>query len=120
MGGYEVNIAELAKLIQTLQDGAEEVRDANKTLAATGQLDMLGNDRLCGEGHEFEEKWQYGLEKLDEAADAVVERLEKAKKAYEELEHDIGGLLGKFKPEGNEPEVGGYTGGLQDVLGGGS
>jgi ribosome modulation factor len=56
-GGYEVNIAELGRLIQTLEDGAEQVRDANKTLAAVGQLEMLGNDALKVEARRFEEKW---------------------------------------------------------------
>ncbi|WP_116041769.1 hypothetical protein [Amycolatopsis palatopharyngis] len=60
MGGYKVNIAELGRLIQTLEDGAEQVRDANKTLAAVGQLEMLGNETLKGEAHRFEEKWESG------------------------------------------------------------
>lgn len=60
MTGYAVNMAELARLIQTLEDGAQEVREANKTFAAEGQLDMLGHDALRDSAHEFEETWRYG------------------------------------------------------------
>lgn len=136
VSGYEVNIVELAKLIDVLKDGAEEVRDANKTLAAVGQLDMLGNDTLKGEAHGFEEKWRWGLDKLDEASDAVIERLESAKKNYEHLEEEYSGLFAGILPGGGGgpsgggtmppggggtmPNVpgGGYTGGIEDVLGG--
>ncbi|GAA5112116.1 hypothetical protein [Haloechinothrix salitolerans] len=93
MTGYAVNIAELAKLIQTLEDGAHEVREANTTLAAEGQLDMLGHDALRDSAHEFEETWRYELGKLDEAAEGVIERLAAAKKNYEELEDAHGGLF---------------------------
>lgn len=93
MTGYAVNIAELARLIQTLEDGAQEVREANKTLAAEGQLDMLGHDALRDSAHEFEETWRYGLGKLDEAAEGVIERLAAAKKNYEGLEDAHGGLF---------------------------
>lgn len=146
-GGYQVNIVELAKLIKTLENGAEQVRAANKTLAAVGQLDMLGNERLAEEGHEFEEKWEYGLDKLDEAAEGVIERLESAKKNYEALEEENSGLfdrIGQAIPGGGsgggpsgpagggtpsepaggggadapESPGGGFTGGIADVLGG--
>lgn len=130
-GGYEVNIAELATLIQTLEDGATQVREANKTLAAVGQLGMLGNEALKAETHEFEEKWEYGLGKLDEAAEGVIERLESAKKNYEKLEEEYSGLIARILPDdgtgggpsatgGGAPSIpgGGYTGGIQDVLGG--
>lgn len=132
MGGYEVNIAELGKLIQTLEDGAEQVRDANKTLAAVGQLDMLGNETLKVEAHRFEEKWDYGLGKLDEAAEGVIDRLESAKKNYAALEEEYDELFAKIFPDGgagvgvspsDSPRTsgipgGGYTGGIRDVLGG--
>lgn len=132
MGGYKVNIAELGRLIQTLEDGAEQVRDANKTLAAVGQLEMLGNETLKGEAHRFEEKWDYGLGKLDEAAKGVIERLESAKKNYAALEAEYDELFGKIFPDdgvgagisatGDQTASGipggGYTGGIQDVLGG--
>lgn len=94
--GYTVNIAELAKLIQTLEDGAEQVREANKTLSAQGELDMLGHESLAGAAEGFEEKWRYGLDKLDEAAEGVIERLQAAKKNYEALEEANSDVLDKF------------------------
>ncbi|SFQ23377.1 hypothetical protein SAMN05421810_105284 [Amycolatopsis arida] len=98
--GYAVNVAELARLITTLEDGANEVREANKTLAAQGQLDLLGDDVLKNAAHEFEEKWRYGLEKLDEAAKGVIKRLESAKKNYEALEEEYAGAIDKIIPAG--------------------
>lgn len=114
--GYSVNIVELAKLIQTLEDGAQQVREANKTLAAQGQLDMLGHDALKGSAHKFEEKWQYGLDKLDEAAEGVIERLQAAKKNYQELDDAHSGLFDKIFSgggggQGPEMPGGGWTGG---------
>lgn len=125
MDGYKINIVALAALINTLEDGAEQVRDANKTLAAHGQLDMLGNDKLRDEAHEFEETWQYGLDKLDEAAEGVIERLQAAKKNYEALEDAHSSLFdGLFQGSGGAPSGpqgipgGGFTGGVSDVLDG--
>lgn len=142
-GGYKVNIEALGKLIHTLEDGADQVREANKTLAATGQLNMLGNDALKNQAHKFEETWEYGLGKLDEAAKGVIERLQAAKQNYQELEEHYGeeigrlipadggpptipggGIMGGFQPGGNGSSPasgtpgGGSTGGIQDVLGG--
>lgn len=94
--GYSVNITELAKLIQTLEDGAEQVREANKTLAAQGQLDMLGHESLADAAEKFEEKWRYGLDKLDEAAEGVIDRLQAAKKNYEALEEGHRDLFDRF------------------------
>lgn len=135
VGGYLVNVAALATLIDTLEDGAEQVREANKTLAAHGQLNMLGNDTLRDEAHEFEETWRYGLEKLDEAAEGVIERLQAAKKNYEALEDAHEGLFDKLYPGSgaggggasgsgaSETPAGipggGFTGGIGGVLSGG-
>lgn len=94
--GYSVNVAELAKLIETLEDGAEQVREANKTLSAQGQLDMLGHESLADAAEGFEEKWRYGLDKLDEAAEGVIERLQAAKKNYEALEEAHSDLFDRF------------------------
>lgn len=120
--GYSVNIVELAKLIQTLEDGAQQVREANKTLAAQGQLDMLGHDALKNSAHEFEEKWHYGLDKLDEAAEGVIERLQAAKKNYQELDEAHSGLFDKILSGGGGglgPEVpgGGWIGGVGGQIG---
>lgn len=92
-----------------LADGARQVREANKTLAAVGQLDLLGHDALRGGAHAFEEKWRWGLDKLDEAAEAVIDRLRETKRNYEALEEEYSGLFGKFlaaQPAEPEPARG--------------
>lgn len=99
MTGYRVNIAELGRLITTLEDGAQQVRDANNELAAHGQLGMLGHETLTDSAHEFEETWRYGLGKLDEAAEAVIERLHSAKRNYQELDQAHAELYDTALPE---------------------
>lgn len=124
-GGYKVKLEELGKLITTLEDGAQDVREANKTLAALGQLDMLGHESLKKAAHEFEEDWRYGLDKLDEAAAEVIERLRVAKRNYQELEEANSDLFAAFDGAlggqgGATPNIpgGGATGSIRGVLGG--
>ncbi|MPY96485.1 MAG: hypothetical protein GEU97_00510 [Actinophytocola sp.] len=112
MTGYRVNVAELGKLITALEDGAQQVRDANKSLAAHGQLGMLGHEALTDSAHEFEETWRYGLGKLDEAAEAVIERLHSAKRNYQELDEAHAELYDTTMPDIQPAGVpgGGWTG----------
>ncbi|MPY77189.1 MAG: hypothetical protein GEV04_01590 [Actinophytocola sp.] len=100
MTGYKVNIGELGRLINTLEDGAQQVREANKNLAAHGQLGMLGHEALTDSAHEFEETWRYGLGKLDEAAEAVIERLHGAKRNYQELDEGHAEMYDKMMQNG--------------------
>lgn len=51
---YALEIAELAKLITSLDEAADEVREANKNLAAHGQLNKLGNDALKNSALRFD------------------------------------------------------------------
>ncbi|MQA08283.1 MAG: hypothetical protein GEU98_06965 [Pseudonocardiaceae bacterium] len=86
VAGYEVNIAALGKLISNLESATEQITNANKTLAAQSTLGMLGNPTLSKSGQDFEDTWEYGIEKLGDAAEGVTERLAEAKKNYQELE----------------------------------
>ncbi|WP_051399595.1 WXG100 family type VII secretion target [Haloechinothrix halophila] len=112
MTGYRVNIAELGRLINTLEDGAQQVREANKNLAAHGQLGMLGHETLTGSAHEFEETWRYGLGKLDEAAEGVIERLHSAKRNYQELDEAHAEMYDATLPDSQPTGFpgGGWTG----------
>lgn len=112
MTGYRVNIAELGRLIATLEDGAQQVRHANNDLAAHSQLGMLGHEALTDSAHEFEETWRYGLGKLDEAAEAVIERLHSARRNYQELDDAHAELYDKTMPDSQPTGFlgGGWTG----------
>lgn len=85
MTGYRVNIAELGRLIATLEDGAQQVRHANDDLAH-GQPCTIGHRTLTGSARELEATWRSGLRKLDEAADDVIERLHHAVRRYQALD----------------------------------
>lgn len=86
-GGYKVQLDELGKLINTLDEAANQITEANKTLSAMGQLrGMMGNETLADEAQAFEDTWEYGIEKLGEAATDVSERLVAVKDNYQKLE----------------------------------
>lgn len=101
--GYEVDPAALDGLIQTLDDAASHVRDANAELGGSAGMgdpdglgemldaareaedertDLLGNESLAGAAAEFADKWRYGLDKLDEAAQEVIGRLQETRQTY--------------------------------------
>ncbi|MGH3520721.1 MAG: WXG100 family type VII secretion target [Haloechinothrix sp.] len=110
-GGYAVHIGELGKLITTLEEAADQITDANKTLSAVGELEgMMGNDRLASEAKGFDDTWEYGIEKLAEAASAVSERLLEAKKNYQALEEMTADAFGGTGGLGSEVPGGGWTG----------
>lgn len=92
--GYAVNIAELGTLINTLDDGAQQIRRANKKLADKDQSD-LGSEKIATAAGAFDEEWEWGLDKLDDAAKGVVERLRSARKNYQQLEEANRELLNK-------------------------
>jgi len=116
MTGYTLQVDELGKLIGDLETAADRMSDANTKLATTSLFGLLGNGTLADAGGAFEEAWEFGIEKLGEAAEGVTERLKTAKTKYQELEEQFGGGLDKL---GETIPGGGYTGGIGDVLGGG-
>jgi hypothetical protein len=107
--GYEVDPAALDGLIQILDDAASYVRDANAELGGSAGMgdpdsigevidaareaedertDLLGNDSLAGAAADFADKWRYGLDKLDEAAQEVIGRLQETRQTYDAAEDD--------------------------------
>ncbi|OLT44191.1 hypothetical protein BJF85_20125 [Saccharomonospora sp. CUA-673] len=111
-GGYSVNIDELGTLITTLDEGAQEIRRANKQLADKGRGDF-GSPLLVEAAGAFDEEWEWGLGKLDEAAENVIERLESAKRNYQELEDTVQESIAKVGEGvlgGAPPSIGGGIG----------
>lgn len=117
--GYAVNIAELGTLIRTLEDGAEQVRQANKKLADGDRVD-LGSETITSAAGAFEEEWEWGLDKLDEAAEHVIERLRSTKKNYQELEEGHRELLNKTEQRIGDGTVGAPGSGLPGGPAGGA
>ena len=124
--GYAVKVGELGKLIDDLGTAAGRMADANKKLGGGGAFGSLGTAELGKAGVEFEEAWSFGIGRLGEAASGVTERLEAAKRKYEEIEARFGGelsgfgsaVLGGGPPGGHAPVGGGATGGITGILNG--
>jgi hypothetical protein len=140
--GFEVDLERLGRLIRTLEDGADQVRQANAELggfssvegleagivaqitddrANAERLETLGNESLAGAALAFGNKWRYGLGKLDEAAQDVVGRLRETKESYGAVEEAYTELFNAFAHNtaadgGSAPRAGG----IQDVLAGDS
>lgn len=128
--GFQVDLPAIDRLIRTLEDGAERVREANAELGGYGsveelddagglvgriegryeRLEVLGDETLAGAAQRFADKWRYGLDKLDEAAEAVLDRLHDTRRTYQAVEEAARGLFTTAPVAG--------TSGIADVLGG--
>lgn len=117
MDGYAVKVGELGKLVDDLGTAADKMAGANKKLGGGGAFGSLGTAELGRAGVEFEEAWGFGIGRLGDAASAVTERLEAAKRKYEQIEAQFGGELGTFEAAvpGDGPVGGGYTGGVPGI-----
>lgn len=134
--GFQVDLPAIDRLIRTLEEGAERVREANAELGGYGsveelddagglvglvegaseRLEVLGNETLAVAAQRFAAKWRYGLDKLDEAAEAVLDRLHDTRRTYQAVEDACRGLFDEM----SIPSVDGVpgAGGIADVLGG--
>ena len=116
--GYEVDPAALDGLIRTLEDAASYVRDANAELGGTAGIGdpdgidemidaareanaertgLLGNETLAGAAAEFADKWRYGLDKLDEAAQEVIGRLQETRQTYADAEESSSNVFSSIE-----------------------
>jgi hypothetical protein len=107
--GYQVDAAAIDGLIEILGDAANYVREANAELGGFGDADLhdgwaarialedhatdervqlLGNESLADAAASFADKWRYGLDKLDEAAEEVIGRLAETRQTY--VDHERG------------------------------
>jgi hypothetical protein len=128
-GGFEVDLPALDRLIRTLEEGAQRVREANAELggyssvaelddaggvagydqALPERLEVLGNEPLSAAAQRFATKWRYGLDKLDEAAREVLDRLHETRNSYQTLEDTYSKVFDQLRaPSG----IAGVLGGL--------
>jgi len=111
-GGYQVDPAAIDGLVQILDDAASLVREANSELGGFGggdvpgglamvidehasdeRIDLLGNETLAGTAAEFASSWRYGLDKLDDEANEVIERLRETRRTYDDVEEGEGNVF---------------------------
>lgn len=140
--GFEVDLPALDRLIRTLEEGAQRVREANAELggfagvdelddasggfldfndrAGSERMDVLGNVTLAQAAKRFGTKWRYGLDKLDEAAGEVLDRLHATRRSYQALEEAYSALFDAMRGGGvpGGGYVGNAAGGIANVLGG--
>lgn len=125
--GFQVDLPAIDRLINTLEEGAQRVREANAELggySGAAELDdagglagrihgapermaVLGNETLADTAQRFATTWRYGLDKLNEAAEAVLDRLHDTRNTYHAVEEACRALF-----------EGPSTGGIAGVLGG--
>lgn len=111
--GYQVDAAALDGLIQTLDDAASDVRAANAALggypqgmddnwaariaveddAGSQRMELFGAESLADAASGFADKWRYGLDKLEEAAEEVVDQLEETRRDYLDMEEAATGVF---------------------------
>jgi hypothetical protein len=139
--GFQVDLPAVDRLISTLEEGAQRVREANAELggyAGVEELDdaggfggrfrgmpermeVLGNSSLAEAAQRFATKWRYGLDKLDEAAEAVLDRLHDTRRTYHAVDDACRRLFeGLAAPLGDSATgaPGASTGGIAGVLDG--
>jgi hypothetical protein len=113
--GYAVKVDGLGKLIDDLGTAADRMADANKKLGGGGAFGSLGHAELGKAGVEFEKAWSYGIGRLGDASTEITERLNQAKRKYEQIEAQFGGELSEFGSAvlGDGPVDGGHPGGVR-------
>jgi hypothetical protein len=75
-------------LVDQLDHAEDRMKSANGALRDTGARD-LGSKDIDHAGAEFQDRWEYGIGKLAEAAGKMLEGLKATKKQYSDAESAI-------------------------------
>lgn len=86
--GFQVDLGELGRLTTTLDQAADDMREANDKLRDTAASD-LGSRAIDGAGRAFQDRWEYGIGKIAEASDQLVEALRSTQRLYAETDRAI-------------------------------
>lgn len=98
-GGFLVEVCALEQLITTLSEAAERMHTANDRLRAASATD-LGSGDLDHAAGDFQDRWEYGIGKISNASEKMIDSLREAKQLYERTDQAIAGLF---------PDPGGAT-----------
>lgn len=90
--GYRLQVDELGGLITSLDEAAGRMTAANGQLRAASAED-LGSRDLDGAGRVFQDRWEYGIGKIADAAGKMTEALQATKRQYEDIEKAVAELF---------------------------
>jgi hypothetical protein len=90
--GFLVDLPSLGQTIDALSEAAERMRVAGGTLGTAGVAD-LGSASLEGAAKAFQDRWEYGIGKISDAAATMTEELRETKQLYEHIDHGVATLF---------------------------
>ncbi|MGH3766002.1 MAG: WXG100 family type VII secretion target [Pseudonocardiaceae bacterium] len=91
-GGFLVDVGALEQLITTLAEAADRMHVANDRLRAASAADLGAGDLDHAAG-DFQDRWEYGIGKISDATEKMVDSLREAKELYEQTDQAIAGLF---------------------------
>lgn len=83
--GYRLDVAGLSGLTDQLDHAEQNLTNANDALKNLAPED-LGSHGIDSAAGDFQDRWEYGIGKLAEAAGKMVESLKATSKQYDEIE----------------------------------
>ena len=86
--GYQVDLARLGGLIDTLRAAAQSITSANTALK-NPSLTQLGSHELDGAAVGFAGRWEYGTGKIADLTGQLVQALHGTNQAYQDVEDQL-------------------------------
>jgi hypothetical protein len=83
--GYRLDVSGMNRLVDRLAEAEDRMTKANNALRGATAKD-LGSFVLDRAGNDFRDRWEYGIGKLAESAEKVVEGLNATQKQYKDVD----------------------------------
>ncbi|MBV8539760.1 MAG: hypothetical protein JO364_15770 [Pseudonocardiales bacterium] len=90
--GFLVDVPGLGQLIASLSEVADRMHAADGRLRAASAAE-LGSDDLDRAGGDFQERWEYGIGKISDAAEKMADSLRQAQQLYEQTDQAVARLF---------------------------
>ncbi len=104
--GYQIDLASMTQLVNTLKTAAQSITDANTALR-NASADQLGNDDLNSAGSDFKDRWDYGTGKISDLTGKMTDALGKTVQAYQDVENQVAqSFAAPPSPAPNSPAAG--------------
>ncbi len=90
--GFLVDVPGLGQLIASLSEAADRMRTANGRLRAASAAD-LGSGALDCAARDFQDRWEYGIGKISDASEKMIDSLRETTQLYEQIDQAIAKLF---------------------------
>lgn len=110
--GFRVDLGELGRLTATLDQAADDMLSANDRLRDAAASD-LGSRAIDSAGRAFQDRWEYGIGKIAEASDKMVEALRSTQRVYEETDRALAEMFPDPGPGYQGPTDGSWRNAIQ-------